>query len=62
VRIQEGRSGVMLARLAAAIDGFGGTFVEAHELDKPTAAKVPRKMIGRALTTDEAAGLLDQLS
>jgi len=41
---------------------IGYKFVEAHELDKPTAAKVPRKMIGRALTTDEAAALIERQS
>ena len=47
------------ARLLAAFDGFGGSFLEAHPLDAKTAKKIPRKMIGRALTTDEAAALLD---
>jgi hypothetical protein len=40
---------------------IGGTFVEAHELDAPTARKVSRKMIGRVLTAREAATLLDRL-
>ena len=55
-------SALILARLnAMMLDRFGGTFVEAHELDKPTAAKVPRKMIGRVLTADEATALLLRL-
>jgi hypothetical protein len=44
------------------IDGFGGKYVEAHALDAPTAKKVPRRMIGRALTMDEAAKLFDRLA
>jgi hypothetical protein len=61
VRIEEAGA-IIFARLQAAIDGFKGNFVEAHALDKPTAAKVPRKMIGRALTAREAAALLDRLA
>jgi len=38
------------------------TFVEAHALDAKTAKRIPRKMIGRSLTMDEAATLLDRLS
>jgi hypothetical protein len=61
VRVQEGGA-MIFARLNAMIDGFDGTFVEAHELDKATATKVPRKMISRVLTADEAARLLDQVA
>ena len=43
------------------IDGFGGTFVEAHALDAKLAKKIPKAMIGRTLTADEAARLLDKL-
>ena len=39
-----------------------GTFVEAHPLDAKTAKKIPRRMIGRTLTLDEAAALLDRLA
>ena len=53
-------STLIFAKVKAAIYGFGGTFVEAHQLDASTARKVPRKMIGRALTADEAAALLDR--
>ena len=45
----------------AMIAGFAGTFVEAHALDDKTAKKIPKRMIGRALTVDEAAALLDGL-
>ena len=44
-----------------AIDGFGGTFVEAHPLDAKTAKRIPRKLIGRTLTVDEAAAVLNEL-
>jgi glycine cleavage system pyridoxal-binding protein P len=43
------------------IDGFGGTFVEAHALDPKLAKKIPKRMIGRTLTLDGAAALLDRL-
>ena len=44
------------------IDGMGGTFVEAHALDAKTAKKIPKRMIGRALTPNEAKALLDRLA
>ena len=44
------------------IDGFGGEFVEAHVLDAKTAKKIPKRMIGRALTMSEASALLDRLT
>lgn len=49
---------LVFAKVKAAIDGFGGTFVEAHQLDVKTAKKIPKKMIGRMLTSREAAELL----
>ena len=39
----------------AMIDGFGGSFIEAHPLDAETAKKIPKRMIGRTLTMGEAA-------
>jgi hypothetical protein len=60
VRIQE--DGAMIfARLHAMIDGFGGVFIEAHLLDAKTAKRIPRKMIGRTLSTAEATGLLERI-
>ena len=44
---------MIFARLRASIDGFGGTFVEAHPLDAKTAKKIPKRMIGRVLTARE---------
>ena len=48
--------------LHASYDGFGGTFVEAHPLDAKTAKRIPKRMIGRSLTVDEAAALLERLA
>ena len=61
VRIQEAGA-LIFARLHAAIDGFTGTFVEAHALDNATAAKVPRRVIGEMLNAGEAAALLDRIA
>jgi hypothetical protein len=58
---REQRLGVF-ARLNAAINAFGGTFVEAHAPDDKTAKKIRKRMIGRTLTRDEAAARLDELS
>ena len=60
VRLEESHA-LIFARLNAMIDGFNGRFVDAHELDAKTAKHIPRKMIGRTLTADEAAALLDRL-
>ncbi len=60
VRIEEGNT-LMAAHLNAS-DGIGGKFVEAHALDAPTAKKIPKRMIGRTLTFDEAAALIDRLA
>ena len=60
VCIQPGGA-TLFARLNAMIDGFGGKYVEAHALDAKTAKKIPKRMIGRTLTLDEAAALLDRL-
>jgi hypothetical protein len=54
-------SALIYARLRASMDGFGGAFVEAHALDAKTAKKIPKRMIGRALTASVAAALLDRL-
>jgi hypothetical protein len=61
VRIQEGGA-LIFAQLNAMIDGFGGSFVEAHALDAKTAKKIPKGMTGHTLTMDEAAALLDRLA
>jgi len=61
-RLGQVQSVLIFARLNTAIEGFGGAFVEAHALDAKTAKKIPQRMIGRTLTLDEAAALLDRLS
>ena len=53
---------MFFAQVKAAIDGFGGRFVEAHPLDAKTAKRIPKRMVGRTLTADEAAALLDRLA
>lgn len=52
---------MIFAKVKAAIDGFTGTFVEAHELDARSARKIPRTMIGRTLTARQATALLKRL-
>ena len=52
---------LIFASIRASMDGFKGKFVEAHALDETMAKRIPRKMIGRPLTMDEAAALLDRL-
>ena len=49
------------ARLRAGIAGFQGRLVEAHALDNKTAKRVPKKLVGRTLTADQARELLNQL-
>jgi hypothetical protein len=41
--------------------GFEGDFVEALKLDARTAKKVPKAMIGRALTDREVRALLKRM-
>ena len=55
VRIQEGGA-LIFARLNAAIDGFGGAFVEAHPLDAKTAKKIPKRMVGCKLRDGRGGG------
>ena len=52
---QCGGSGEQLAGLDE------GTFTEGHELDGKTAKQVPKSMIGRRLSQEEAKRLLDKL-
>jgi hypothetical protein len=53
---------MIFASIRAAMDGFGGSFVEAHRLDAEMAKRIPKAMTRRTLTMDEAAALLDQLA
>ncbi len=52
------------ARLRAdmATLGIGAHYVEGHKLDEATAARVPKSMIGRMLTTAEAAKSLERIA
>ena len=50
------------ARLRAQVRGQDGTFGEGQELDTKTAAKIPKKLIGRSLNSKEAATLLGRLA
>jgi hypothetical protein len=53
---------LIFARLKASIVGFDGELIEAPALDKKTARKVPKKIIGRVPTAREMSALLDRLS
>jgi hypothetical protein len=52
---------IITSRMRAMLAGLEGTFKEGHELDAKTAKKVPKDMIGRALSRKEAARLLTKL-
>ena len=47
--------------MRALLAGVEGEFQEGHELDTKTAKKVPKGMIGRVLSRQEAAALLRKL-
>ena len=58
VVIEPGAS-LVHARMLSALAGLGrGTFTEGHELDPKTEKRVPKGMIGRRLSQDEAKRLL----
>ena len=51
------------ARLAAETTGLGkGRFQEGHEIPPTLVPKIPQEMIGKSLSSEEAAGVLDLLS
>jgi hypothetical protein len=60
VFLQPGDS-LAFARLKAAIAGMEGDYREGHMLDDKFAKKVPKKMIGRALSRNEATALLKKM-
>jgi hypothetical protein len=46
--------------MGAALAGLDeGTFTEGHELDRKTTKQVPKSMIGRRLSQEEAKRLLE---
>lgn len=54
---------ILHARMRAALAGLDeGTFTEGHELDGKTEKQVPKAMIGRRLTQEEATRLLTKFS
>ncbi len=54
-------SALIYARLDAVNKGLdGGTFKEGHLLDAKLSKRVPKKMIGRRLSPDEAQALLSE--
>jgi hypothetical protein len=61
VVIEPGAS-LIHARLRASLHGLDeGTFTEGHELDGKTEKQVPKAMIGRRLSQQEAKRLLAKL-
>ena len=61
VSIQEG-STLNFARLDAVIAGVEGVFVGGRMLDERHAKKVPKNMVGRALTDREVRALIDRMA
>lgn len=63
VVIQPGSS-IIHARLKASMADLADdhTFAEGHELDPKTSRKLPKEAIGRRLSQEEAAELLDHLA
>ena len=50
---------LIYVRLRASLDGLDeGEFTEGHELDRKTERQVPKAMIGRRLSQEEAERLL----
>jgi hypothetical protein len=49
------------ARLVAAVNHEPGTFSEGHELQRKHIRRIPKKMIGRCLSTREAQQVLKLL-
>jgi hypothetical protein len=54
-------SSLIHARLVAAINDEPGTFSEGHELQNKHIRRIPKKMIGRCLSTREAQRILKLL-
>ena len=52
---------LIAARMRAAIANVEGEFSEGHQLDAKTERRVPRSLIGRPLTREEAMKLLKRV-
>jgi hypothetical protein len=52
---------LLMARLKASMAGLEGKFVEMHALTPSMARTIPKKMQGRPLSIEEAAGLLKKM-
>ncbi len=52
---------IVTARVRAILANASGKFQDGHELDAKTVKKVPKTMIGRALSRKEATALLKKL-
>lgn len=53
---------LVTARMKTALAEVGnGLFQDGHELDAKTAARVPKNMIGRCLSSEEALQLLNRI-
>jgi hypothetical protein len=50
-----------LARMKAGVRGQKGEFQEGHQIDSKTAKRIPKQMIGRTLSREEAERLLKRL-
>jgi hypothetical protein len=51
---------IIAARMRALLAGIEGEFQKGHELDAKTAKKMPKGMIERVLSRNEAAALLQK--
>src|SRR4051812_14130067 len=60
VFVQEASS-LVYARMEAQKAGCDGKFIEAHELDRATAKKLPPDVIGRTLNRAKARAVLQRL-
>jgi hypothetical protein len=59
--ILQAASSLIHARLVAAMNHDPGTFTAGHELEKKHIRRIPKKMIGRCLSTREAQRVLKLL-
>jgi hypothetical protein len=57
----QGAAHITFARIKASVSGHEGEFFEALELTPKMAKRVPKKMIGRVLSQEEAAKLLEKM-